>query len=93
MIALSMPVAAVHEDKKVHHLVIHVDDNDPAKFNLALNNALNVTQHYNGVGEEVEVELQAAGSSHVADRQLSQAPVSRAGCCSAFGPALPPTAR
>lgn len=61
VIALSMPAAAAHKDKKIHHLVIHVDENDPAKLNLALNNALNVTQHYTKLGEEVEVELVAYG--------------------------------
>ena len=46
---------------KAHRLAIHVDDNDPAKMNLALNNAQNVTQYYTGKGEEVEIEIVAYG--------------------------------
>lgn len=47
--------------KAPHRLAIHVDDNDPARMNLALNNALNVTQLYAERGEEVEVEIVVYG--------------------------------
>jgi hypothetical protein len=33
-------------DSKMHHIAIQVSDNDPAKMNLALNNAANVAQAY-----------------------------------------------
>lgn len=52
---------ATHEDPKVHHLVIQVTENDPAVMRLALSNAVNVTQHYSELGEEVEVEFVAYG--------------------------------
>lgn len=62
---------------RVHRLVIHVDDNDPAKMNLALNNALNVSKFYGAKGEDYEVKVVAYGpgltmlradTSPVADR-------------------------
>ncbi len=52
---------ATHEDKKVHHLAIQVDVDDPAVMNLALNNAANVVQHYTSKGEDVEIEIVAYG--------------------------------
>jgi len=44
-----------------HRLAIHVDQNDPAVMNLALNNAANVVQHYSAAGEGVEIEIVAYG--------------------------------
>lgn len=44
-----------------HRLAIHVDQNDPAVMNLALNNAVNVVQHYGATGDEVEIEIVAYG--------------------------------
>lgn len=52
---------ATHEDKKVHHLVIQVTQNELEAMNLALSNAVNVTQHYTELGEEVEIEFVAYG--------------------------------
>jgi uncharacterized protein len=52
---------AVHDDKRVHHLVIQVTENDVAVMALALSNAVNVTQHYGDSGEEVEIEIVAYG--------------------------------
>jgi intracellular sulfur oxidation DsrE/DsrF family protein len=52
---------ATHEDGKVHHLVIQVTENDPAVMNLALSNAVNVSQHYTEFGDEVEIEIVAYG--------------------------------
>jgi intracellular sulfur oxidation DsrE/DsrF family protein len=48
-------------DSVRHRLAIHVDQNDPAVMNLALNNAANVIQHYSAAGEEVEIEIVAYG--------------------------------
>jgi hypothetical protein len=48
-------------DSVRHRLAIHVDQNDPAVMNLALNNAANVVQHYSAAGEEVEIEIVAYG--------------------------------
>lgn len=48
-------------DAKAHRVAIHVDQNDPAVMNLALNNAVNVIQHYSAAREEVEIEIVAYG--------------------------------
>lgn len=44
-------------DKKEHHLILQVNTNDPAAMNLALNNAMNVTQYYREIGEDVKIEV------------------------------------
>jgi len=58
-------------------IAIHVDDNDPKRMNMALNNAANVQKYYDGIGEEVEIRIVAYGpglhmlradTSPVADR-------------------------
>lgn len=44
-----------------HKLAIHVDQNDPAVMNLALNNARNVESYYADQGETVAIEIVAYG--------------------------------
>jgi intracellular sulfur oxidation DsrE/DsrF family protein len=46
---------------KPHHLLIQVNQNDPAVMNLALNNATNVLEYYRNRGEEVNVDVVAYG--------------------------------
>ena len=46
---------------KGHRVVIQVTQNDPALMNVALNNAQNLTTHYQGKGESVEIEFVAYG--------------------------------
>lgn len=46
---------------KVHRVAIHVDQNDPAVMNLALNNATNVFEYYRAKGEPVEVNIVTNG--------------------------------
>jgi len=46
---------------KVHYLAIHVDENDPVKMNIALNNAGNVMQYYESKGDTVKIEIVAHG--------------------------------
>jgi uncharacterized protein len=48
-------------EKKEHHLILQVNTNDPAAMNLALNNAMNVTEYYKELGEDVKIELVAYG--------------------------------
>lgn len=48
-------------EKPEHRLIIHIDDNDPAKMNLALNNVANVYDYYEKNGEKIRVELVAYG--------------------------------
>ena len=59
MLSLSSPGFAA--DAKTHRLAIHVDQNDPAVMNLALNNATNVIEYYRGKGESADVEIVAYG--------------------------------
>jgi intracellular sulfur oxidation DsrE/DsrF family protein len=62
---------------EMHYVAIHVDENDPHVMNLALNNAQNVTQYYESIGDEVTIEVVTygpglnmliPGKSPVADR-------------------------
>jgi intracellular sulfur oxidation DsrE/DsrF family protein len=48
-------------DKKLHHLILQVNTNEPAMMNLALNNATNVAQYYTDLGEKVEIEVVTFG--------------------------------
>jgi uncharacterized protein len=48
-------------DKKLHHLVLQVNTNDPATMNLALNNATNVAQYYQDLLEDVAIEVVTFG--------------------------------
>jgi len=48
-------------DTAMHKVAIHVDENDPARMNMALNNVANVKKYYDSVGESVEIELVAYG--------------------------------
>jgi intracellular sulfur oxidation DsrE/DsrF family protein len=57
-VALVTPPAAA---PKEHHLVLQVNSNDAAAMNLALNNATNVAQYYEKVGEPVKIEVVAFG--------------------------------
>ena len=42
-------------------VVFHLDENDPARMRLALNNIANLARHYAQVGQAVEIELVANG--------------------------------
>jgi uncharacterized protein len=46
---------------KNHRVVIQVTQNDPALMNMALNNAENLTKHYEDKGEKVDIEFVAYG--------------------------------
>lgn len=48
-------------DRKPHRLILQVNTNDPAMMNLALNNATNVVQYYQDLGEKVEIEVVTFG--------------------------------
>ncbi|MEL0438227.1 DsrE family protein [Phycobacter sp. K97] len=62
---------------KVHHVAVHVNQNDPKVMNMALNNVQNLTQYYESQGDSAVVEVVAygpglnmliPGKSPVADR-------------------------
>src|SRR5687767_7087861 len=46
---------------KDHRVVIQVTQNEPALMNIALNNAQNLINHYQGKGEHVDIEFVAYG--------------------------------
>lgn len=53
--------AATAADGKHHKVAIHVDDNEPKRMNMALNNAQNVKNYYDAKGETVEIEIVVYG--------------------------------
>lgn len=55
---LAEPPAAKNKE---HSLILQVNTNDPAAMNLALNNATNVAEHYQKLGEQVKIEVVAFG--------------------------------
>ncbi len=58
---LAAAPAADAAEKGNIRVVLHVDDNDPARMNLALNNATNILNHYREKGQLAEVEIVAYG--------------------------------
>src|SRR5262245_36479906 len=48
-------------ETKAHKIAIHVDESDPARMNLALNNVENLKKYYASKGEKVAVEVVAYG--------------------------------
>lgn len=46
---------------KTHYVAIHVDENDSAVMNMALNNAANVNSYYESQGDNVVIEMVAYG--------------------------------
>lgn len=66
-LAVAAPAKAQHSTSaqskmtKAHHVVIQVDQDDPAIMNLALNNADNMKKFYESRGEAVEIEFVAFG--------------------------------
>lgn len=56
--SVSKPVAAA---KKTHRLILQVNTNEAGMMNLALNNAQNVAQYYQELGEPVEIEVVTFG--------------------------------
>lgn len=69
--AMSFISLVAQAEEMVHKLAIHVDQNDPAVMNLALNNAQNVKEFYDVKGEKVLIEIVAYGPGlemYVADK-------------------------
>jgi intracellular sulfur oxidation DsrE/DsrF family protein len=54
---------------KVHHVVFHVDQNNPAVMNLTLNNVQQMMDYFHGKGEQAEVEVVAYGPGLMMLRQ------------------------
>ncbi len=60
-LALALAATGALAQGKTHKLAIHVNQNDPAVMNLALNNAKNVADWYKSKGDKVVIELVAYG--------------------------------
>lgn len=60
-VALIFAATGAFAGGKTHKLAIHVDQNDPAVMNLALNNAKNVTDWYKSKGDNVTIEIVTYG--------------------------------
>ncbi len=58
---LSTGNSAQAQGSKPHRAVVHVDQNDPAVMNQALNNARNILDYYRDKKEDVEIEIVAYG--------------------------------
>jgi hypothetical protein len=56
---MAEPATATSQD---HRLILQVNTNDPAAMNLALNNAMNVSQYYKDRGEKVKIEVVTFGA-------------------------------
>ncbi len=57
-----MVQSAKTKTKEEHRLILQVNTNDPAAMNLALNNAMNVSQYYKDRGEKVKIEVITFGA-------------------------------
>ena len=75
--ALALLAAPAFAEGETHKIAFHVDENDPAVMNMALNNAQNVANYYADQGDEVVIEMVTygpglmmlvEGKSPVADR-------------------------
>jgi len=61
LVALVGATSVLAEETKTHRVAIHVDENDPQRMNMALNNAHNINKYYEDKGEAVEIEIVAYG--------------------------------
>ena len=48
-------------DETAHKVAIHVDENDPKRMNMALNNVANIRNFYDSKDEKIEIEVVAYG--------------------------------
>ncbi len=61
IVAMLLPLGQALAAEKSHRVVLQVNDNDPDRMNLALNNAANLIAYYQDKGEPVQVEVVAYG--------------------------------
>jgi intracellular sulfur oxidation DsrE/DsrF family protein len=58
---LASPAASQAPEDGFHQLVLYISEADMDKMNGVLDVAANVSRHYSGLGEEVEIEIVAFG--------------------------------
>ena len=56
-----MFAATVSANDDVRQILLHLDEADPDRQNLVLNNASNINRYYQDKGEEVEIEIVTYG--------------------------------
>jgi len=61
MLGLPTISFATIDEESAHKVVMHVDESDPKKMNLVLNNASNLNKYYLDKGEEIMIEIVAYG--------------------------------
>lgn len=59
--AMALTTTVARADTKTHRVAFHVDQNDPAVMNLALNNIVNAATLFSQRGEMFQCELVAYG--------------------------------
>jgi len=55
------PAAAQAPEDGVHRLVLYISEAEMGRMNGVLDVAANVSRHYSGIGEAVEIEIVASG--------------------------------
>jgi intracellular sulfur oxidation DsrE/DsrF family protein len=55
--SLALLPSAAWAQAKSHRLALQISDNSAEKMNAVLNVAANVSRHYSGKGEEIEIEI------------------------------------
>ncbi|GAB4393894.1 MAG: hypothetical protein Tsb0032_15040 [Kiloniellaceae bacterium] len=58
---LAAPLAPASAGEAVHKIAVHVNDSDPQRMNMALNNVQNMKRHYDSLGQTVEIEVVTYG--------------------------------
>src|SRR3546814_11103271 len=56
---LASPATAQAPEDGIHRLVLYISEDNEAKMSSALDIAANVSRHYSGIGELVEIEIVA----------------------------------
>ncbi|GAB4376806.1 MAG: hypothetical protein Kow00114_40720 [Kiloniellaceae bacterium] len=56
-----LPATPAFAADRLHKVAVHVDDNDPQRINMALNNVQNLKAFYDSAGQQVEIEVVAYG--------------------------------
>lgn len=57
-----LPVAVpAQADDDLHKVVLHIDEDDPKRMHMVLNNAANITRYYQNQGEQSRIEIVAYG--------------------------------
>jgi uncharacterized protein len=60
-LALGLLFGADASAADAHKLALYVTANDPAKMDLTLSNAANVSRHFSGLGEDVDIVIVGFG--------------------------------